>query len=154
MTTSSSGLFGNFGQANYGAAKMALVGLMQTLGLEGAKYNIRVNCIAPAAGTRMLDGLMPHDMLTLLPPAAVSSGLLALVADDAPTRVILCAGGGSYEQAHVTLTRGVYLGADNSGERVSENWDAIGDRAGEIVPDSGSAQIQTEMDKFKSASAT
>jgi NAD(P)-dependent dehydrogenase (short-subunit alcohol dehydrogenase family) len=99
LTTSSSGLYGNFGQANYGAAKLALVGLMQTLALEGAKYNVRVNCIAPSAGTRMLDGLMPEDMLRTLHPGAVSPGVLALVAEDAPTRTILCAGGGSYEQA-------------------------------------------------------
>src|SRR5450432_2721585 len=74
MTTSSSGLYGNFGQANYGAAKLALVGLMQTLALEGAKYDIRVNCIAPTAGTRMLEGLMSEEVLRLLPPAAVSPG--------------------------------------------------------------------------------
>src|SRR6204780_2679507 len=109
MTTSSSGLYGNFGQANYGAAKLALVGLMQTLALEGAKYNIRVNCIAPPAGTRMLDGLMPEEMLKTLHPSAVSPGVLALVAEDAPTRTILCAGGGRSEQAHITLTRGIYV---------------------------------------------
>ena len=118
MTTSSSGLYGNFGQANYGAAKLALVGMMQTLALEGAKYNIRVNCIAPSAGTRMLDGLMSEEVSSLLPPGAVSPGVLALVADDAPNRTILCAGGGAYEQAHITLTRGVFLGTgDDSAEQ-------------------------------------
>jgi len=94
MTTSSSGLYGNFGQANYGAAKMALVGLMQTLALEGAKYNVRVNCIAPTAATRMLEGLLPAEILAHLRPGLVSPGLLALVAENAPTRTILCAGGG------------------------------------------------------------
>jgi NAD(P)-dependent dehydrogenase (short-subunit alcohol dehydrogenase family) len=154
MTTSSSGLYGNFGQANYGAAKLALVGLMQTLALEGAKYNIRVNCIAPSAGTRMLDGLMSHEMSSLLPAAAVSPGVLALVADDAPSRMILCAGGGSYERAHITLTRGIYVGADHgSAERLAENWAAIGDRAGEIIPDSGIVQSQMEAQKAKRAPA-
>jgi NAD(P)-dependent dehydrogenase (short-subunit alcohol dehydrogenase family) len=151
MTTSSSGLYGNFGQANYGAAKLALVGLMQTLALEGAKYNIRVNCIAPTAGTRMLDGLMSDDMSKLLPAAAVSPGVLALVGEDAPTRTILCAGGGSFEQAHITLTQGIYAGVEpDAAERVADNWDAIGDRHEEVVPASGLAQSQIEVEKLKS----
>src|SRR3569623_19288 len=110
MTTSSTGRYGNFGQSNYGAAKLALGGLMQTLALEGAKANIRVNCLAPSAGTRMLEGLMPEDQLTALAPDAVSPAVLALVGEDAPTRMILCAGAGSFEQAHISLTHGVYLG--------------------------------------------
>src|SRR5690606_1526874 len=106
MTTSSSGLYGNFGQANYGAAKMALVGLMQTLALEGEKYGIRVNCLAPTAATRMTDGVLAPDALAHLAPEAVSPGLLALVGDDAPTRNILCAGAGHFATANVTLTDG------------------------------------------------
>jgi NAD(P)-dependent dehydrogenase (short-subunit alcohol dehydrogenase family) len=154
MTTSSSGLYGNFGQANYGAAKLALVGLMQTLALEGAKHNIRVNCIAPSAGTRMLDGLMSQETLELLPASAVSPGVLALVSDDAPSRTILCAGGGAYEQAHITLTRGIYAGTDEySAERVAENWQAIADRSGEVVPEGGFAQSQMEIDKSKQFAA-
>jgi NAD(P)-dependent dehydrogenase (short-subunit alcohol dehydrogenase family) len=150
MTTSSSGLYGNFGQANYGAAKLALVGLMQTLALEGAKYNIRVNCIAPTAGTRMLDGLMSQEALELLPAAAVSPGVLALVSDDAPSRTILCAGGGAYEQAHITLTRGIFVGTDeHSAERVAENWQAIADRSGEVIPEAAIAQSQMEIEKSK-----
>jgi NAD(P)-dependent dehydrogenase (short-subunit alcohol dehydrogenase family) len=150
MTTSSSGLYGNFGQANYGAAKLALVGLMQTLALEGAKYNIRVNCIAPSAGTRMLDGLMPQEAMELLPASAVSPGVLALVSDDAPTRTILCAGGGSYSQAHITLTRGIYAGiGDQAAERVAENWQAVADRSGEMIPEAGIAQSQMEIEKSR-----
>jgi NAD(P)-dependent dehydrogenase (short-subunit alcohol dehydrogenase family) len=149
LTTSSSGLYGNFGQANYSAAKLALVGLMQTLALEGAKYNIRVNCIAPTAGTRMLDGLMTHEVSSLLPAAAVSPGVLALVGEDAPTRTILCAGGGSYEQSHITLTRGIHAGVgEDAAERVAENWNAIGDREAEIIPGSGLAQSQVEIEKI------
>jgi NAD(P)-dependent dehydrogenase (short-subunit alcohol dehydrogenase family) len=85
MTSSSSGLYGNFGQSNYGAAKLALVGLMNTLAIEGEKSNVRVNCIAPSGATRMLEGLLPQDMLDLLAPEAVSPAVLALVAETAPT---------------------------------------------------------------------
>ncbi|RZA14112.1 MAG: SDR family NAD(P)-dependent oxidoreductase, partial [Lysobacteraceae bacterium] len=114
MTTSSSGLYGNFGQANYGAAKMALVGLMQTLALEGEKHGIRVNCLAPSAATGMTQGVLPEEALARLAPEKVSPGLVALVGDDAPTRMILLAGAGSFECANVTMTRGVFVdeGAD------------------------------------------
>jgi NAD(P)-dependent dehydrogenase (short-subunit alcohol dehydrogenase family) len=88
MTTSSSGLYGNFGQANYGAAKMGLVGLMQTLSIEGAKNNIRVNCLAPTAATRMTEGLMPEDVLRALDPAAVVPAMLVMASEDAPTRTV------------------------------------------------------------------
>ena len=148
MTTSSSGLFGNFGQANYGAAKMALVGLMQTLSLEGAKHDIRVNCLAPTAATRMTEKLMPEAMLRLLDPVAVTPGLIALVAEDAPTRAILCAGAGSFERAYVTLTDGTHLGlAQDTAERVVAEWATISDREGEIVPESGTAQSTLEIGK-------
>ncbi|MEZ6024319.1 MAG: SDR family oxidoreductase, partial [Hyphomonadaceae bacterium] len=104
MTTSSSGLYGNFGQSNYGAAKMALVGLMQTLSIEGAKNDIRVNCIAPTAATQMTEDLLPPEQLALLRPEVVSPAVLALVAEEAPTRAIVCAGAGGYEAAYITLT--------------------------------------------------
>ena len=146
MTTSSSGLYGNFGQANYGAAKMALVGLMQTLSIEGAKNDIRVNCLAPTAATRMTENLMPEAVLKLLQPEAVTPGLLALVADDAPTRAILCAGAGSFERAYVTLTEGVFVGQPaDAVEQVVDRFDAISDRTGESVPESGSAQGTLEV---------
>jgi NAD(P)-dependent dehydrogenase (short-subunit alcohol dehydrogenase family) len=97
MTTSSSGLYGNFGQANYGAAKMALVGLMQTLSIEGAKSDIRVNCLAPTAATRMTEGLLPPAVLAVLTPEAVVPAMLVLVGQDAPNRAIACAGAGTVE---------------------------------------------------------
>ena len=148
MTTSSSGLYGSFGQSNYGAAKLALVGLMQTLALEGAKYNIRVNCLAPTAGTRMLEGLMSDDMLQALHPSAVSPGMLALVGENAPNRTILCAGAGSFEQAHITLTRGIHTrSGDGAADVISENWPAIANRTDEIVPDAGGVQGQVELEK-------
>ena len=146
MTTSSSGLYGNFGQANYGAAKMALVGLMQTLAIEGAKNDIRVNCLAPTAATRMTENLMPEAVLKLLEPGAVTPGLLALVGEDAPTRAILCAGAGSFERAHITLTEGVFVGQpDDAVEQVVERFAEISDRTGDSVPESGSAQGTLEV---------
>ena len=146
MTTSSSGLYGNFGQSNYSAAKMALVGLMQTLAIEGAKNNIRVNCLAPTAATRMTEGLMPAEVFKALTPAAVVPAMLVLVSHDAPTRTILCAGAGTFETANVTLTRGVWLG---TGEQVPEalaaRWAEVVDRKGETVPQDGSAQGGNEV---------
>jgi NAD(P)-dependent dehydrogenase (short-subunit alcohol dehydrogenase family) len=148
MTTSSSGLYGNFGQSNYSAAKLALVGLMQTLALEGAKNNIRVNCIAPTAATRMLQGLLPEKQLAALHPAAVSPAVAVLVAEDAPTRTVLCAGAGSFEAAHITLTQGIFLG---TGTEVTEQLAArlaeVTDRAGETVPATGFAQAEFEVRK-------
>jgi NAD(P)-dependent dehydrogenase (short-subunit alcohol dehydrogenase family) len=148
MTTSSSGLYGNFGQANYGAAKMALVGLMQTLSIEGAKNDIRVNCLAPTAATRMTENLMPEAVLKLLQPETVTPGLLALVAENAPTRAILCAGAGAFERAHITLTPGIFVGLpDDAAEQVALNFDALSDRDDETVPESGSAQGTSEIGK-------
>jgi NAD(P)-dependent dehydrogenase (short-subunit alcohol dehydrogenase family) len=146
MTTSSSGLYGNFGQSNYSAAKMGLVGLMQTLALEGAKYNIRVNALAPSAATQMTQGVLGQETLAKLDPSLVSPGLLALVREDAPTRAILCAGAGHFERAHVTLTQGRYVGGGpDAAERVIALWDEIGDRAEEIVPTHGFAQAEHEV---------
>jgi NAD(P)-dependent dehydrogenase (short-subunit alcohol dehydrogenase family) len=148
MTTSSSGLYGNFGQSNYGAAKMALVGLMQTLSIEGAKNDIRVNCLAPTAATRMTENLMPEPVLKLLQPEAVTPGLLALVAEDAPTRAILCAGAGAFERAHITLTQGIFVGLpDDAAEQVAWNFEALSSRDDEAVPESGNAQGTIEIGK-------
>jgi NAD(P)-dependent dehydrogenase (short-subunit alcohol dehydrogenase family) len=147
MTTSSSGLYGNFGQSNYGAAKMALVGLMQTLSLEGEKSGIRVNCLAPTAHTQMTEGLLPPTVLELLRPEAVTPGLLNLVSEDAPTRAILCAGAGTFERAYITMSQGVHIGMPaDAAERVAASFEAIADRReGEIVPASGAAQGQNEV---------
>jgi NAD(P)-dependent dehydrogenase (short-subunit alcohol dehydrogenase family) len=141
MTTSSTGLYGNFGQSNYGAAKLALVGLMQTLGLEGAKHDIRVNCLAPTAATRMTEDLMPEEILAALQPQAVTPAMLVLVGQDAPTRTVLCAGAGNVEAAHITLTQGAWIGLDGqSPERLAEQMEQVRDRTGEMVPPNGSAQ--------------
>jgi len=147
MTTSSSGLYGNFGQANYGAAKMALVGLMQTLAIEGEKYGIRVNCLAPTAATGMTEGVLSEASLAALDPALVSPGLLALVGEDAPTRAILAAGAGHFATANVTLTEGRFVGArDDAGEQVVRHWPQICDRRGEIVPAYGFMQAERELE--------
>ena len=128
FTTSSTGLYGNFGQANYGAAKMAVVGLMNTLHLEGAKYNIRVNCLAPAAGTAMTDGLMPQAVFDLLTPDSVSPCVVFLASENAPSRAILCAGGGSFAVHKSFETQGVSLLPDNvTAEGIADAWNAITD---------------------------
>ena len=147
-TTSSSGLYGNFGQANYGAAKMALVGLMQTLALEGEKHGIRVNCLAPSAATAMTEAILPPEALARLTPEEVSPGLVALVGDDAPTRMILLAGAGSFECAHVTMTQGVHL-ADRAraGEALCDQLQEVSSRAGEVVPATGWEQYELEVAK-------
>jgi len=146
MTTSSSGLYGNFGQANYGAAKLALVGLMQTLAIEGEKYGIRVNSLAPTAATGMTEGVLSTESLEMLAPDLVSPGLLALVGDDAPTRAILCAGAGHFAAAHITLTDGIQIGrAADAGEQVVAGWADVVDRTGEIVPAYGFTQAEREV---------
>ncbi|HRO87561.1 MAG TPA: SDR family NAD(P)-dependent oxidoreductase [Chiayiivirga sp.] len=146
MTTSSSGLYGNFGQANYGAAKMALVGLTQTLAIEGAKYGIRVNCLAPTASTGMTAGVLPDESLRALDPALVSPALLPLLVEDAPTRAIVCAGAGHFARAYVTLTEGRHLGAGgDAGERLIAEWEAVSDPIGQIVPEYGFTQAEREV---------
>ncbi len=146
MTTSSSGLYGNFGQSNYGAAKMALVGLMQTLSLEGAKKDIRVNCLAPTAATRMTEGLMPEAVLAMLKPGAVSPAVVYLASEDAPTRAIICAGAGSFERAYITITPGAFIGlGDDAADRLAAKFDWISDRKSDSVPDSAMDQGKIEI---------
>jgi len=148
MTTSSSGLYGNFGQSNYAAAKMAVVGLMQTLSLEGARHNVRVNCLAPTAVTAMTEGLISQEAAAILVPERVSEGLVFLLSDDAPTRMILLSGGGSFECAHITMTRGIHVaGTDDTVMQLRKQRAAIEDPSNQLIPVSGWDQSKLELHK-------
>lgn len=127
MTTSPSGLFGNFGQTNYGAAKMALVGFMNTLKIEGAKYNIRTNAVAPVAATRMTEGLIPKDAQKNLPPELVTSGALYLCTEEAPNGTILQTIGERFAIACIVENQGVRLGAGATVDDVAEHFKEISD---------------------------
>jgi NAD(P)-dependent dehydrogenase (short-subunit alcohol dehydrogenase family) len=141
MTTSSSGLYGNFGQANYAAAKMAVVGLMNTLALEGNKYDIRVNSLAPSAATRMTEELFPPEALDALTAEAVTAAALALCHRESPNRYILCAGAGGYASTRLYETDGIYLGPDDqSPENVMANMAGINDLNGQQAFASGFQQ--------------
>ncbi|MEO0368015.1 MAG: SDR family NAD(P)-dependent oxidoreductase [Pseudomonadota bacterium] len=132
MTTSSSGMYGNFGQTNYGAAKMAVVGLMNTLVLEGKKNGIQINALSPTAGTRMLEGLIPPEVMDLMTVESVTAGLLTLCDKDAPNRTILCAGAGGYASTQIYETDGIYLAPeDQTAENVRAGMDKIMDRTDE-----------------------
>jgi NAD(P)-dependent dehydrogenase (short-subunit alcohol dehydrogenase family) len=152
MTTSSSGLYGNFGQANYSAAKMAVVGLMQTLSIEGQKYNIHVNSLAPTAFTRMTEGLLEDSAAEMLKPEAVVPAMLVLTHETAPTRTILCAGAGTFEAAHITLTDGIHVGTDtDSPERLASSLGLVLSRDRLVVPQAGSVQGKNEVEKAMAA---
>ena len=127
VTTSSSGLYGNFGQSNYGAGKMGVVGMMKTLELEGAKYNIHVNALAPVAWTRMTEDLMPPEAEALLTPESVTPAVVFMSSDQAPSGQIICAGAGVFAAAQVVETPGKLLGLDAAAEDVAANWEEISD---------------------------
>jgi NAD(P)-dependent dehydrogenase (short-subunit alcohol dehydrogenase family) len=141
VTTSSSGLYGNFGQANYGSAKMGVIGLMNTLVQEGGKYDIRVNALAPTAGTRMTEGLIPEEAFALLTPETVTPAVLYMVSEDAPNKTIICAGAGAYSVAKIVETDGAWLKPeDQTPEGIAANWEAITSPVGERQPEAGFEQ--------------
>ena len=125
VTSSSSGLYGNFGQSNYGAAKLGVVGFMNTLKLEGQKDNIHINALSPVAWTRMTENLMPPEAEDMLTPERVTPAVVFMCSEGAPTGKIICAGAGAYTSAAIVETKGVYLGESPSAEDVAENWETI-----------------------------
>ena len=125
VTSSSSGLYGNFGQSNYGAAKLGVVGFINTLKLEGQKDNIHINALAPVAWTRMTSNLMPPEMEEALAPEQVTPAVVFMCSEQAPTGKIICAGAGAYAAAQIVETRGMYLGSAPTAEDVAENWEQI-----------------------------
>jgi NAD(P)-dependent dehydrogenase (short-subunit alcohol dehydrogenase family) len=150
MTASSTGLYGNFGQTNYGAAKLGLAGFTKSLYLEGAKNNIKVNTLAPIAATRMTEDILPPEAFKAFDPVNVVPAALFLVSDDAPTNQIVGAGGGFFHTANVTMTRGIALAeGDRTPESVAANWAQISDRTGETVPKSGAEQSMAAIARLQ-----
>lgn len=148
VTTSSSGMYGNFGQSNYGAAKMAVLGFMNTIGIEGAKNDIRINALAPTAGTRMTEDLMPKEVLDMLTPESVTAGLLTICHDDAPNRYILCAGAGGYASTRLFETDGIFLPADEqTPENIVANLAEVSDTSNQSAMETGAGQTQKFLGK-------
>jgi NAD(P)-dependent dehydrogenase (short-subunit alcohol dehydrogenase family) len=149
VTTSSTGLYGNFGQANYGAAKLALIGLMHTLKIEGMKDGIKVNAICPVAATRMTENLMPPPMLETLKPEYVTPGVVFLASEEAPTGVILTAGAGVFSAAEVIETSGVNLGHEANADAIAANWSRISNFSDAKHYVTGSEQLAKIFDRLR-----
>jgi len=152
MTTSSSGLYGNFGQANYGTAKMGLIGLMNVLQIEGEKNDIRVNALGPGAATRMTEALLPKTVLGLMTPEAVTPAALFLVSQDAPRRTILNATAGGFSRTLIHETEGVYLNEnERTPERIAELFTQISDETGQHLYRDGGGQVMKFVSKAAKA---
>ena len=142
MTTSTSGIYGNFGQANYGAAKLGLVGLMNTLCIEGAKNNIQINCISPTAATRMTEDILTEDMLAKLDPKFVTPAAVFLVSNEAPNHTVMFAGAGSYTTMQISESAGMHLAEeDRNADGVAANFAAISDMSNPDVFYSGTEHV-------------
>ncbi len=155
LTTSSSGIYGNFGQTNYGAAKMALVGFMNALWLEGQKYGIKVNALAPIAATRMTQDVIPQQMLAMLQPEAVTPAVIFMASEDAPNRQIIAAGAGVYARVVIQETPGVFLPQDQrDAEHVAAAWEQIANTDGQVELQVGSEQTSKHIGKAAEALGT
>ena len=152
MTTSASGMYGNFGQTNYGAAKMAVLGFMNTLVLEGGKNNIHVNALAPTAGTRMTEDLLPSAVLDLMTAESVSAGAIVLCDETAPTRTILCAGAGGYAIASMYETDGIFMPKESQNpDEIVAKWDDLSDVSAHKALESGGKQTEKFVMKAMAA---
>ena len=152
MTTSTSGVYGNFGQANYGAAKMGVVGLMNTLCIEGAKNNIRINCISPTAATRMTEDIMTVEMLESLNPAFVTPAAVYLVSADAPNRTVMFAGAGTYSKLEIRESKGLYIPeAERNADTIAARFNQITDMAEPSVYVSGTEHVSKILTNAQNA---
>ena len=152
MTSSSSGIYGNFGQTNYGAAKMSVVGFMNALWLEGQKYGIKVNALSPIAATRMTENLIPEHILAMLQPEAVTPAVIFLASEDAPNRQIIAAGAGVYARVVIQETPGIFLPEDQrDAEHIAAAWEQIADTDGQVELQVGSEQTTKHIGKVSEA---
>ncbi len=153
MTTSSSGIYGNFGQTNYGAAKMALVGFMNSLAPEGLKYGIKVNTLSPIAATRMTEDLIPKHVLALLQPEAVTPAVIFMASEEAPTKQIIAAGAGVYARVVIQETPGVFLAeSERDAEHIASAWEQIASTEGQVELQVGGDQTAKHVTKAAAAS--
>lgn len=152
MTSSSSGIYGNFGQTNYAAAKMGLVGFMNSLAIEGQKYGIHVNALAPIAATRMTEDLMPENVLALLQPEAVTPAVVFMASRDAPTRQIIAAGAGVFARVVIQETPGVFLPPEQrDADHVAAAWHEIASSDGQVELKAGGEQTMKFIGKAAEA---
>jgi NAD(P)-dependent dehydrogenase (short-subunit alcohol dehydrogenase family) len=153
LTSSSSGIYGNFGQTNYGAAKMALVGFMNSLAPEGLKYGIKVNTLSPIASTRMTEDIIPQHILAMLQPEEVTPAVIFMASEDAPTKQIIAAGAGVYARVVIQETPGIFLPkGERDAEHIAAAWEQIADTEGQVELQVGGDQTAKHITKAAAAS--